>query len=84
MRLRRNNFTQPPDARGSALLELCLVVPLFMLLVFFSSFLVELACAKLRLQGAARYLAWELTSYPLDDLGQARHDEAFELSLIHI
>ena len=62
---------------GAATVELVLLAPLFMLLVYAGLLLVDLVHARLKLQEASRYLAWEMTSYPLSDYGSGRNERAF-------
>jgi hypothetical protein len=62
------------------MVELVIALPLFVVMILFSIYLVELVRAKLKLQEATRFAAWELTSYPLDDVGEARHAHAFEVA----
>lgn len=64
-------------ARGAAIVEFALVVPLLITMILFSMYFVELVRAKLKLQEAGRYAAWEMTSYVLTDFGSGRHDVAF-------
>jgi hypothetical protein len=76
-------------ARGAATVEFALVVPLLITMVMFSMLFFEVARAKLKLQEAARYITWEMTSYALTDFGNEgsvgsgdanHHDRAFELA----
>jgi hypothetical protein len=63
------------------MVELAVVLPLLVSLVLFSQFFVELVRAKLKVQEASRYLAWEMTSHLLSDYGgegENRHALAFE------
>lgn len=64
--------------RGGAALELALTLPLFVTLLLFGMYLTELVRAKLRLQEASRFLAWELTAHPLSDYGGGDPAVAFE------
>jgi hypothetical protein len=64
--------------RGSAVLELAIVLPLAVAILLYSLFFTELIRAKLRLLQATRFAAWELTAYPLSDFGRADHHRAFE------
>ncbi len=67
--------------RGAAVVELALVFPLLLALVWYGQFFVELVRAKLKVQEASRYAAWETTSFVLTDVGGTaggRHDAAFE------
>ncbi|MFY0521805.1 TadE/TadG family type IV pilus assembly protein [Archangium gephyra] len=73
---------QPKSVRrGAATVELALVVPLLVSLLMFSVFLSEVIRARLKLQEASRYVAWEMTSYPLSDYATANHDRAFDLAM---
>jgi len=47
----------------------------------FSVFLSEVIRARLKLQEASRYVAWEMTSYTLSDYATADHDRAFGLAM---
>ena len=66
--------------RGQAITEFALVLPVMIVILLYSLYFTELVRAKLKLQEAGRYLAWEMTSYPLDDFGQAKHDRAFSVA----
>jgi hypothetical protein len=63
--------------RGHAIVEFALVAPLLVLLVLYSIYFTELMQAKLKLLEAARFAAWEMTSFPLSDYGSRRHQEVF-------
>lgn len=52
---------------GQALTEFAIVVPVIVCLVLFSIYFYELLSVKLKAQEAARYAAWEATSYQLSD-----------------
>ena len=75
---RWNVFHASVDARGSAILEFALVAPILIALILYSLFFSELVRARLKLQEAARYAAWEMGSHPLSDYGTARPSAAFE------
>jgi len=47
---------------GSALTEFVLIIPLFILLLFWSEFFVDLGLVKLKAEEAARYAVWEMTA----------------------
>ncbi len=66
--------------RGQAITEFALVVPLLIVIIFFSLYFTELVRAKLKLQEASRFAAWELTSYALDDYGKGDHANAFSIA----
>lgn len=68
------------STRGSALVELAIVLPLLVAVLLYSLFFTELIGAKLRLLEASRFAAWELTAHPLSDFGRGAHDRAFELA----
>ncbi|AEI68127.1 pilus biogenesis protein [Corallococcus macrosporus] len=53
-------------------------MPLLVMILMFSMYLTELVRAKLKLQEAARYAVWEMTSYALSDFANGKHDAAFE------
>ena len=52
---------------GQALVEFAIVAPLIVMVLMFSIWFVELVQIKLKVQEAARYAAWEATSYKLHD-----------------
>ena len=62
------------------MVEAALVIPLFITMMLFSLFFTELVRGKLKLQEAARYAAWEMTSYVLSDYGQGDNDGAFTIA----
>lgn len=78
--LRPHTHRKPPP-RGAAIVEFALVVPLLVSLLMFSIFLSEILRAKLKLQEASRYVAWEMTSYALSDYGNADHGKAFDIAM---
>jgi hypothetical protein len=63
---------------GQTTTEFALVVPMLILMVLYGLYFTELVRAKLKLQEASRFLAWEMSSHPLDDFATANHDQAFE------
>jgi hypothetical protein len=52
---------------GQALTEFAIVAPLIVMVLLFAIWFVELLQIKLKVQEAARYAAWEATSYKLHD-----------------
>lgn len=62
------------DESGQALTEFVLIVPLFVMIYFFAQWSWELIQVKLKVQEAARYAAWEATSYPLHDYAKDKFD----------
>ncbi len=65
-------------SRGAATLELALSIPLLVVMLLFSIYLVDLLRARLHLQEATRYAAFELTSHVLSDYATGTHAGAFE------
>jgi hypothetical protein len=76
----RANVKMRGRKRGQAMLEFALVVPLFVTLLLFSLFFTEEVRGLLKLQEAARYAAWEMTSYTLTDFGKGDNDHAFDIA----
>jgi hypothetical protein len=72
---------QQASRRGAATVELALVVPLLVSILMFSMYLSDIVRAKLKLQEASRYIAWEMTSYTLSDYATANHPRAFDTAL---
>lgn len=72
---------QKASRRGAATVEFALVVPLLVSILMFSMYLADIVRAKLKLQEASRYIAWEMTSYTLSDYATADHDQAFTTAL---
>jgi len=66
--------------RGAALVEFVLVAPILVVLLLISMFLTDLLTARMKLQEAARFAVWEMTSRTLSDYGSGNHDQAFELA----
>lgn len=64
--------------RGAALVETVLVAPLLVTLLLISMYVTDLLRAKMKLQEAARYAVWEMTSYRLTDYAQQKHANAFD------
>jgi len=75
MRTRRHPSRSP---RGAATVEFALSVPILVMILMFSMYLTDLVRVKLKLQEAARYAVWEMTSYALSDFATGDHDGAFE------
>src|SRR6476469_9248791 len=63
--------------RGAAMVEFALVVPIFITMFLWSMYLTEIVRMRLHLQEAARYVAFEMTSYNLSDFEKADHDAAY-------
>ena len=53
--------------KGQALTEFALVVPIIVMILLFSIWFTELVTIKLKVQEAARYVAYETTSYAMHD-----------------
>lgn len=66
--------------RGAALVEFVLVAPILVVLLLISMFLTDLLTARMKLQEAARFAVWEMTSRTLSDYGAGDHDGAFDLA----
>lgn len=71
--------------RGQALVEFALVVPTLITMLLFSMYFVEFVRAKLKVQEASRFVAWEMTSFALSDYGGSggspgRHAAAFNIA----
>ena len=58
------------DCRGQALTEFVIVLPIIVMMFLFSLWFFELVVVKIKVQEAARYAAFEATSYPLHDYKQ--------------
>jgi hypothetical protein len=52
---------------GQSLTEFAIMLPLLVLVVWFSVYFIEVIIVRLKLQEAARYATWEYTAYPLHD-----------------
>lgn len=66
------------QSRGQAITEFALVIPVLIVILLYSMYFTELVRAKLKLQEASRFVAWEMTSYTLDDFAKADHAKAFK------
>jgi hypothetical protein len=66
--------------RGAAILEFALVVPLLITMLLFSLFFTEIVRGKIKLQEAARFASFEMTSYTLTDFGSKDHAKAFSVA----
>ena len=53
------------------------MLPLFVVLLFYALYFLELMRARLRVQEMSRAVAWEVAAQPLTDYATGRHDEAF-------
>jgi hypothetical protein len=58
------------DSEGQALTEFVIVLPVICMMFLFSLWFFELVVVKIKTQEAARYAAFEATSYPLHDYKQ--------------
>lgn len=67
-------------SRGQAVTEFALVLPVMIVILLYSMYFTELVRAKLKLQEASRYVAWEMTSYTLDDYATTNHNRAFSVA----
>lgn len=63
---------------GSSVVELALLAPLIVGLIFIADYLFEVAAARIKQQEIARFLSWELSSHPLSDLSGGKHASLFE------
>ena len=52
-------------------------MPLFVVLLFYALYFLELVRARLRVQETSRAVAWEMAAQPLTDYVTGRHDEIF-------
>lgn len=66
-----------PPARGMALTELALVAPLFIAIIMWSQFFVDLGIMKLKLLEATRYVLWELVAQQPPDRIRADVERRF-------
>lgn len=48
--------------RGTALTEFVIIIPLFIVLLFWSEFFVDTGIVKMKMEEASRYTVWELTA----------------------
>ncbi|MFW5878685.1 MAG: TadE/TadG family type IV pilus assembly protein, partial [Myxococcota bacterium] len=55
------------DEAGGAVVETALIVPIFVVLVYWSALFYDIVQLRFKVQEAARFAAWEMTSYPLSD-----------------
>lgn len=58
---------QKKDEQGQALTEFVVVMPVIVILLLFAIWLTELTVIRLKVQEAARFAAWESTTYKLHD-----------------
>lgn len=63
--------------RGAALVEFIVGLPLLFATALAGIFFYELLQAKIKIQEASRFAAWEMTSFPLNDFGSAQHAAVF-------
>lgn len=61
---------------GSSVTELAIVAPVFVALILWSFYFHDLMEARLRIQEAARFAAWEFTAFPLSDYSPPVDDSA--------
>lgn len=72
-----NGARRERQQHGQAITEFALIIPVMIVILLYSMYFTELVRAKLKMQEASRFVAWEMTSYTLDDFGKADHDQAF-------
>jgi len=63
--------------RGSAVTEMALVSPIFVVLLLWGAYVTDLGRARIKQLEAARFLTWELASHRLSDPATADHAERF-------
>src|SRR3954471_17735794 len=66
------------NVRGAPMVEFALVVPIFITMFLWSMYLTEIVRMRLHLQEAARYVAFEMTSYNLSDFEKSDHAGAYD------
>lgn len=59
LRFQLNSRRRHQDDAGTALTEFVVVIPLFVLLLFWAEFFVDIGIVKLKVEEAARYALWE-------------------------
>lgn len=72
--------------RGAAMVEFAITAPIFVMLMLYSMYFVELVRTRIKLMEASRYAVWEMSSYDLSKYGFAGgsgrlgavYDEAFQ------
>lgn len=73
----RRKHTSTRARNGQAMVEFALVAPVMVTILLFGMYFYELNEIKLKTQEAARYVAWEFTSYPLHDYGKSSQSTYF-------
>lgn len=64
--------------RGSAIVELALLLPLFVMLLFWAVYFTEFSLLRIRQQEVSRFLTWESAAHSLADFQSGRHAPQFE------
>ena len=67
-------YLQRRGDKGQALTEFALVVPMVVMILLFSVWFLELVQVRLKVQEAARYVAWEATAFKLHDYKTGKAD----------
>ena len=66
--------------RGSAVTEMALLSPIFVVLLLWGAYVTDLGRARIKQQEAARFFTWELASHRLSDPATADHAERFRVA----
>jgi Flp pilus assembly protein TadG len=77
MVFRRGTFRLHDEERGGSVVETALIVPIFVVLVYWSALFYDIVQLRLKVQEAARFAAWEMTAYELSDYRTQDHQGAF-------
>ena len=70
-------------SRGSALTEVVILLPVFLLVIYASLYLCDLGILKLTAQEIVRYGAWSLSVRPLSDYENFNHADTFTTSSVN-
>lgn len=63
----------PHGERGSAIVEMAILLPLVVMLLLWAVFFTEFSVLRIRQQEASRFLTWESSAHALADFGSGRH-----------
>lgn len=61
------------EQRGSAIVEMAILLPLFVMLLLWAVYFTEFSVLRIRQQEASRFLTWESSAHALADLDSGRH-----------
>lgn len=66
------------EERGSAIVEMAILLPFFVMLLFWAIYFTEFSVLRIRQQEVSRFLTWEVSAHSLADFRTGRHEASVE------